>query len=96
MWSKAFWKACVERVIWTGAETAVAALTVGGVLAKEGILGVDWLPVLSITAGAMLLSLLKCVASHGATGTGPSSASTIEVLGPYEPYSPPPSYPDVG
>lgn len=53
---KEFWMAALKRAGWTAAETALALIPLG-----VGIEEVQWLHILSVTAGAALISLLKSV-----------------------------------
>lgn len=55
--NKDFWKAAVMRMLHTVAQTAIAAIGTAAVLED-----VNWLYVLSATAVAGLLSLLKSIA----------------------------------
>lgn len=67
--------ATAERAIKTFAQAAVAMLT-GGAM---GIVDVDWLNVLSVSALAAVVSVLTSIASAPAGGDGPSLTSA-EVL----------------
>lgn len=65
IWSKGFWKGAAERVVASTAGGAVAVL--GADL--FGAFETDWQGVLSVAVGAGIFSLLKALASTGATGT---------------------------
>lgn len=71
MWSKAFWKAAFERVVWTIAQSALATIGVNGV--AVGITNVDWLFVGNVAALAGVLSLIKSIfVNLGNGGEGPA------------------------
>lgn len=53
---KKFWLAALKRAGWTAAETAIVMIPVG-----VGIEEVKWLHVLSVAAGAAILSFLKSI-----------------------------------
>jgi len=53
---KEFIIAALKRAAWTAAETALALIPLG-----VGIEEVNWIHVLSVTAGAAIISLLKSV-----------------------------------
>lgn len=53
---KDFWISALKRAAWTAAETALALIPVG-----VGIEDVSWLHVLSVTATAAVISILKSV-----------------------------------
>ncbi|WP_049217218.1 holin [Alloscardovia omnicolens] len=55
----------IERAIKTAAQAAIGVLGTGAV----GLLTVDWVNVLSVTAMAALISVLTSIASVGATDT---------------------------
>ncbi len=59
MFTILFWKDALERAVKTAAQTAVALLGTGLV----GVLDVDWLQVLSVSAVAALVSLLTSIGS---------------------------------
>lgn len=69
IFTKAFWRAAVERAIKATAYSAVGALVAAG----GGLIDADWVGCLSIAGMAGVLSLLGSIASDAATGgTGPS------------------------
>lgn len=67
LWSKAFWADATERAIKTFAQSALATFGVGAV----DLLSVNWLGVVSVGAGAAVVSLLTSLASErvGSRGT---------------------------
>ena len=69
----AFWRDAAERAVKTFAEAALATLGAGAL----NVVTVDWIGVLSLGAGASVLSLLASVASAG-LGT-PGTASAVKV-----------------
>lgn len=73
--SRAFWYDALERAIKTGAQVLVALIGTGSL----GILQVDWLNTLSVTALAVIVSVLTSIASAGTADTV-SPASTVPVL----------------
>lgn len=70
--SRAFWYDALERAIKTGAQVLVALIGTGSL----GILQVDWLNALSVTALAVIVSVLTSIASAGTADTV-SPASTV-------------------
>lgn len=69
MWSKQFLLDATERAVKTFAQAAVALLTAGA----TGLLGVDWLQVLSVAGLAALISLLTSVGSDSVGDRGTAS-----------------------
>ena len=69
MWTKQFWKDTAERAIKTFAQAVVAGLTAGA----TGILSVDWLTVVSVSALAALVSVLTSVGSAQFSDKGTAS-----------------------
>jgi hypothetical protein len=65
-----FWRDAAERAVKTFAEAALATLGAGAL----NVLTVDWVGVLSLGAGASVLSLLASVASAGIGTKGTASA----------------------
>lgn len=57
MWTKAFWFQSAERAIKTAAQTAAGLISANGL----GVLDVDWSQMGSVTALALLYSLLTSV-----------------------------------
>lgn len=55
--TKEFWKAALIRALHTGAQTAIAVIGTSAVIEE-----VNWMGVLSATALAAILSLLKSIA----------------------------------
>ena len=64
IFTRAFWSYAGERAVKTVAQTAIAALTVGGV---TGVLDVAWVPLASGVALAGLVSVLTSVLSYTET-----------------------------
>lgn len=69
MWTLDFWKDTAERAIKTFAQAVVAGLTAG----VTGILEVDWITVVSVSALAALVSVLTSVASAPFSSRGTAS-----------------------
>jgi Putative lactococcus lactis phage r1t holin len=65
-----FWRDAAERAVKTFAEAALATLGAGAL----NVVTVDWVGVVSVSAGATLLSLLASVASSGLGTKGTASA----------------------
>mgnify|MGYP003647363561 CR=1 FL=1 len=57
---KKFWSYGAERAVKTFAQTALATISVGAV----GIVEVDWLNVISVSALALIMSLLTSVLQY--------------------------------
>lgn len=71
-----FWKAAFERAVKTVAQSAVAILAIS----VTGLIGVDWLSLVSVSGLAGLISILTSIGSDVATGgTGPSLTNEIAV-----------------
>ena len=79
MWSAVFWKAAGERALRTFAQTLAALL----VADATGLLDAAWVPSLSASGMAALVSLLTSIGVDAYTGSGPSITSA-EVLEPYD------------
>lgn len=77
MYGSAFWNATVERAIKTGAQAAIATFGVGA-----GLFDIDWEAALSMTGGAIVLSVLTSVASAGTGGDASPSFGGAERLDP--------------
>ncbi|CAB4134978.1 Holin, r1t-type [uncultured Caudovirales phage] len=73
MLTRSFWVDAGERVVRTVAQTLLALLGTGAV----GILAVDWLQMLSVAAGAGLVSLLMSIVATGVGAKG--TAEFVEV-----------------
>ena len=69
MWTKTFWIDTAERAIKTFAQAVVAGLTAGA----TGILDVDWVTVVSVSALAAVVSVLTSVASAPLADKGTAS-----------------------
>lgn len=67
MFGKRFWQATAERAVKTVAQTAVALLGTGAI----GLLDVDWVQVVSVSALAGVVSVLTSIGSDniGTKGT---------------------------
>ena len=63
---KKFWGYGAERAIKTFAQTALATISVGA----AGILEVDWLNVVSVSALALIMSLLTSVLQYDRVPVG--------------------------
>jgi hypothetical protein len=78
MLNTTFWKATIERAIKTFAQTLVAFWGADAF----NIVEADWGEVLSLAAGAAVLSLLTSVGSSAVTSTPGPSLTNAEVLNP--------------
>lgn len=76
--TRGFWIAAAERALKTGAQVMAAAIIVDGVV---DVLALDWVHTLSITIGAMLLSVLTSLGGLAVSGTGPSIAGAERLPG---------------
>lgn len=74
LWSIAFWKDAAERAIKTFVQTLAATLFVGG--ATHGIQDLPWMAALSVSASALVLSVLTSVASLGVGTSGTASLTS--------------------
>ena len=74
LWTLGFWKDAGERAIKTFVQTLAAALFVGST--TKGIEALPWLPALSVSASAMVLSMLTSVASLGVGNSGTASLTS--------------------
>ena len=74
LWTLGFWKDAGERAIKTFVQTLAAALFVSGT--TKGIEALPWLPALSVSASAMVLSMLTSVASLGVGNSGTASLTS--------------------
>ena len=73
MLTRSFWLDAGERVVRTVAQTLLALLGTGAV----GILAVDWPQMVSVAAGAGLVSLLMSIVATGVGAKG--TAEFVEV-----------------
>lgn len=73
MLTRSFWVDAGERVVRTVAQTLLALLGTGAV----GILAVDWPQMLSVAAGAGLVSLLMSIVATGVGNKG--TAEFVEI-----------------
>lgn len=62
---KRYWDYAAERAAKTVAQTALAAITAAGVI---GILNLDWVQILSVSALAGIMSLLTSVLQYDRAG----------------------------
>jgi hypothetical protein len=86
VFTKAFWKAALERAVKTFAQTLVALLGVTSVDARTvDLLRSDWRVDLAVAGIAALLSVCFSVVSNASTGTGPSLAGEQTIAVSYEP-----------
>lgn len=78
--TKAFWTYAGERALKTFAQTALSLLGVGAV---TGLLGIAWVPLLSAVGLAVLLSVLTSINSYDPkTVTVTLTPATVEVTSP--------------
>lgn len=77
MFDSRFWKAAAERAVKTFAQTLVALIGTGAV----GIMDLDWMQMLSVSATATVLSLLTSVASAN-FGSNPGPSLVDETIEP--------------
>ena len=75
MWSWLFWRAALERIV---ASFAGAILAVIGADFFD-VIQADWVALLSVGAGAAVVSLLKALVA-GSTGNGSPSLTSAESL----------------
>ena len=68
----AFWKDAAIRAVKTFAQSAVAVLAAGA----TGLLGTDWVQLLSVAGLAAVVSLLTSIASGDSIGTAYALTST--------------------
>lgn len=78
MWTLTFWRAAAERGIKTFAQTAAAMLVAAG----TGLIGTDYVQVLSVAGMAALVSVLSSVGSGVVTGNGPSLGGGEKITDP--------------
>lgn len=76
IWTRAFWKALAERAISTGAQVAVAALTVGTFPGNS----IPWKAILAAVGIGMLLAALKGIAVNQVTSNGPGLTDAEQVI----------------
>ena len=81
--SWAFWDAALERGLATFAQTAVAFLTAS----QLGLFEAPWRAAVSTAAMALVLSVLKSIATTVTTGGGPS-LTNAELIAAAEDYVP--------
>lgn len=84
MFTKAFWSGALERAVKTAAQTLAAALGVG-----TGLLHLDWVGALDVTAAATALSLLTSLA----TVTTVVATTPIVATAHLDSFIPPPAGP---
>ncbi|KFI82101.1 holin [Bifidobacterium psychraerophilum] len=71
----AFWKDAIIRAVKTFAQSAVAVLAAGA----TGLLGTDWMQLLSVAGLAAVVSLLTSIASGDSIGTAYALAPGVAV-----------------
>jgi aspartate-semialdehyde dehydrogenase len=76
----AFWKDAIIRAVKTFAQSAVAVLAAGA----TGLLGTDWIQLLSVAGLAAVVSLLTSIASGDSIGTAYALAATTTSATPVE------------
>ena len=76
MFTLLFWKAALERAVKTFAQTLVALLGANAV----DVLHLDWMPLLSISVGAALVSVLTSIGSDWVSKDAGPSLTNAEVL----------------
>lgn len=74
MLTASFWRDATERAIKTACQSALATLGLGSV----DVLAVNWVGVLSVGAGAALISVLTSIASEP-VGVGGTASMTKAV-----------------
>lgn len=74
IWTVAFWKGAGERAIKTFAQTLAAYFVIG----TTGLLAVDWLTALSVSAAAAVASVLTSVGNAGFVAGGPDTVVVVE------------------
>jgi hypothetical protein len=62
--TKAFWAYSLERAIKTVAQAAIAAIGTGAL----GIIGLDWLTIVSVSALAGVISILTSIVGYTPAG----------------------------
>ena len=62
--TKAFWTYSFERAIKTVAQAAIAAIGTGAL----GIIGLDWLTIVSVSALAGIISVLTSIVGYAPAG----------------------------
>lgn len=72
MFTKAFWKATLERLVRTFAQAVLGVVSAD----QLGVLDVDWGQAASVGALASVLALLTAVATSGAGQPGPGITET--------------------
>lgn len=79
MFTWIFWKATIERAIWTVSQTAIALTLVSSPLELSGL---DWkaIGIASLLAGG--LSVVKSLGVAGATNGSPSTTSAEQLSTP--------------
>jgi hypothetical protein len=78
IWSGAFWRATIERIIRTAAGALLALVIVDGF----DLLAADWVGILSTVGLAALVSLLMAITSNAATKSGPALTDSEQVVPP--------------
>lgn len=73
LWSRSFWVDATERAVKTFAQSALATLGVGA----TDIMSVNWMGVLSVGAGAAVVSVLTSIASERTGISGTASLTTV-------------------
>lgn len=86
MWSAAFWKATVERVIRSAAAAMAGVWLVGDQITDE--VQTAWHLTLTVGWTTALVTLLLCLAGQAATGNGPALFAPEETTPPAAPAPP--------
>lgn len=81
IWTRSFWKAWGERVVWTLFQIA---LGFGTAFVQNGMTfdGWDWKNTLLAIAVSTVSAMLKGIGANALTKTGPSSGSSEQVVPP--------------
>lgn len=78
IWTKSFWKAWAERVLWTLAQIAIGF---GTAFIQNGMTfeGWDWKNTLLAISVSTVTAMLKGIGANAVTKNGPGTASSEQV-----------------